>query len=212
MPRFAASFAVAAAATAVLAGALAAAPAPADAFRALVDREWQWRLREDPLFATAVGEHDYDDRLPSAAADDQERHDRETRQFLAELDAIPRAELAARERVDYDIFRNQLQERIDSFRFNEWWVPLNADSGFHSDFAQLPENVPLQTVADYDHYLARLTAFPRYMQEQIAALRADLQDAEAADQRAEAGERDPEILAAVEFLKTGTAPQRVASE
>ena len=175
MPRFAASFAVAAAATAVLAGALAAAPAPADAFRALVDREWQWRLREDPLFATAVGEHDYDDRLPSAAADDQERHDRETRQFLAELDAIPRAELAARERVDYDIFRNQLQERIDSFRFNEWWVPLNADSGFHSDFAQLPENVPLQTVADYDHYLARLTAFPRYMQEQIAALRAGLQ-------------------------------------
>ena len=28
----------------------------------------------------------------------------------------------------------------------------------------------------------------------------------------DAGERDPEILAAVEFLKTGTAPQRVASE
>jgi len=28
----------------------------------------------------------------------------------------------------------------------------------------------------------------------------------------DAGERDPEILAAVEFLKTGSAPQRVASE
>ena len=34
-------------------------------FGVLVEREWQWRLREDPLYATAVGVHDYDDRLPS---------------------------------------------------------------------------------------------------------------------------------------------------
>lgn len=175
MRRHAASFALAAAATAALAGALFAAPAPADAFRALVDREWQWRLREDPLFATSVGVHDYDDRLPSASAADQARRDVETRQFIAELDAIPRASLGARERVDYDIFRAQLQDRVDSFRFNEWWVPLNADSGFHTDFAQLPDNVPLETAADYEHYLARLAAFPRYMQEQIAAMRAGLQ-------------------------------------
>jgi uncharacterized protein (DUF885 family) len=145
-----------------------------EAFRALVDREWQWRLREDPLFATSVGVHDYDDRLPSVALDNQARRDRETRAFLAELAAIDRAGLSAGTRVDYDIFRTQLEERVESFRFSEHFMPLNADSGFHSDFAQLPDNVPLQSVADYDHYLARLAAFPRYMDEQIAAMREGL--------------------------------------
>ncbi len=163
--------ALAALALAALVSPLTAAPAPSEAFRALVDREWQWRLREDPLFATAVGVHDYDDKLPSAALADQARRAEETRAFLVELDAVRRTALAPPERLDYDIFRAQLQERADSLAFHEYWVPLNADSGFHSDFAQLPDNVPLGTVADYDHYLARLASFPRYMDEQIAALR-----------------------------------------
>jgi uncharacterized protein (DUF885 family) len=150
-----------------------AAP-PDDAFGALVAREWKWRLDEDPLFATSVDVHDHDDELPGVAAADQARRDVETRAFLGELDAIPRAGLSEAHRVDYDIFRAQLQERVDSYGFHEWWVPLNADSGFHSDLAQLPDNVPLRTVADYDHYLARLAAFPRYFDEQIAALREGL--------------------------------------
>ena len=80
-----------------------------DAFRALVDREWQWRLREDPIFATSVGVHDYDDRLPSVSLDDQARRDRETRAFIAELAAIDRDGLTAGARVDYEIFRAQLE-------------------------------------------------------------------------------------------------------
>ena len=157
-----------------LTGAAAAQVPAADAFRALVDREWQWRLREDPLFATYVGVHDFDDRLPSVALAAQERRDRETRAFLAELDAIARSGLAAAERVDYDIFRAQLEDRLESFRFGEHLAPLNADSGFYSEFAQLPDNVPLVSTADYDRYVARLEAFGRYMDEQIAAMREGL--------------------------------------
>ncbi|HEX9725513.1 MAG TPA: hypothetical protein VGC53_14635 [Vicinamibacteria bacterium] len=32
---------------------------------ALFDAAWAWELKENPLAATAVGVHDYDDRLPS---------------------------------------------------------------------------------------------------------------------------------------------------
>ena len=40
---------------------------------ALFDEEWQLRLKENPLFATNVGVHTYDDKLPSVTQKDRER-------------------------------------------------------------------------------------------------------------------------------------------
>src|SRR6202790_4529081 len=40
---------------------------------ALFDREWEMRLRDEPLFATEVGRHEYDALLPEVAYADLER-------------------------------------------------------------------------------------------------------------------------------------------
>lgn len=157
---------------------LAAASEPApdenERLHELFEREWQWRLRESPLFATAVGVHDFDDRLSDESLAAQARRTEETRAFLAELAAIPRAALPRDEQVNYDIFRSQLDLRVKSFEFGEHLIPLNADSGFHSGFADLPDTVPLANVRDYENYLARLGAFPRYMDDHLALLREGL--------------------------------------
>jgi uncharacterized protein (DUF885 family) len=72
----------------VVAAAAFAAPPPdaASRFGELVEREWQWRLREFPTFATAVGVNDYNDRLGDASLAAAARRDEETAAFLAELD------------------------------------------------------------------------------------------------------------------------------
>ena len=44
--------------------------------------EWAFRLQEDPLFATAVGDHRYNDKLPSATPADAERRIEKKRGFL----------------------------------------------------------------------------------------------------------------------------------
>lgn len=142
---------------------------------ALFEREWEWRLEENPLLATDVGRHEYNDRLPSVAAADRERRAEATRGFLEELAAIDRAALSDDDRVSYDIFRRQLEERLADHRFGDWQVPINADSGFHIGLARLPEEVPLATVDDYEDYLARLGAFPRYFEQQIANMRLGLE-------------------------------------
>ena len=40
---------------------------------AIFDRNWETRLKESPLFATSVGRHEYDDRMPSVTMADLER-------------------------------------------------------------------------------------------------------------------------------------------
>ncbi|HUP46473.1 MAG TPA: DUF885 domain-containing protein, partial [Thermoanaerobaculia bacterium] len=54
-------------------------------------------------------------------------------------------------------------------------MPINADSGFHTSFSRLPSRVPLATTRDYENYIARVRAWPRYVREQIALMRIGLQ-------------------------------------
>jgi uncharacterized protein (DUF885 family) len=138
---------------------------------ALFDRAWETQLRENPLFATSVGRHEYDDRMPSVTMADLERRHAHTKAALAELAAIDRAKLPPAEVVNYDIFKQRLEDSSASFELGDYQVPFNADSGFHSGFSRLPKDVPLATVTDYENYISRLKAWPRYVREEIALMR-----------------------------------------
>jgi len=143
-------------------------------FAALVERNWQWRLREDPTFATSVGVNDFNDRLDDASLAAIERRDADTKKFLAELDAIPKDSLSAADRIDAEILRTQFVDAIDSVRLGEPLLTLNADSGFHTEFMLMHRSMPFRTVKDYENYLARLAAFPAWMDQNIERMREGL--------------------------------------
>lgn len=146
----------------------------AERFRALLEKEWTVRLAESPQLATYVGVHDFDDQLGSLTEESLARRERETRAFLEALAKIDRGALPSGDAVSYDLFGAELRDRIDSRKFGEEQLLLNADSGFHTELGRLADQVPLATVADYEHYLARLEQFPRYFDEATALLRRGL--------------------------------------
>ena len=149
----------------------APAPGAPAALAALVDEVWEFRLREDPLLATAVGDRRFDDRLPSMAHADLERRDRFARAALERLRAVDRAALSASDRVNRDMLERELVDGLAEHSFGAWRMPWNADSGFHTELAHLPRQVSLATVRDYESYIARLRALPAYVRQQIALLR-----------------------------------------
>jgi uncharacterized protein (DUF885 family) len=138
---------------------------------ALFDRAWETRLRESPLFATSVGRHEYDALMPSVTPQDLARRNEQRKRELRELKAIDRAKLPPNETVNYDMFRRQLEESIEGYDLGDEEMPINADSGFHSGFSRLPQEVPLATVRDYENYISRLRQWPRYVHEEIALMR-----------------------------------------
>ena len=141
---------------------------------ALFDRAWETRLKEDPMFATSVGRHEYGDRLESITPGDLARRYAFAKATLAELAAIDRAKLPQSETVNYDMFRRRLEDAMADYELGDYQIPFNADSGFHTGFARLAKEVPLATAKDYDNYIARLHAWPRYVREEIAHMRAGL--------------------------------------
>jgi uncharacterized protein (DUF885 family) len=138
---------------------------------ALFDEEWQFRLKEDPLFATDVGVHTYNDKLPSVTIKDLERRTQASQQFLNRLHEIDPTTLNNTDRVSYELFEMQLKDNVSEFEYRSYLIPWTADSGFHTGFARLSKQVPLGTVKDYENYIARMNAFPAYVGQYIELLR-----------------------------------------
>ncbi len=154
-------------------------PAPAntamaEALHALFAEDWQLSLREDPLFATSVGDNRYNDRLPAMAPADLERRRARAEATLGRLHAIDRTRLGEDDRVSYDLFERDLTDGLTEYRFKTWRQMITAEGGFHSDFARLAEEMPFVTAKDYDNYIARLRAFPLFARQNTELLRQGL--------------------------------------
>jgi uncharacterized protein (DUF885 family) len=50
-------------------------------------------------------------------------------------------------------------------------MPVSQMGGFHTDFAELPDNIPLNNVKDYENYIARLNGFEFYARQHIDLMR-----------------------------------------
>jgi uncharacterized protein (DUF885 family) len=149
---------------------------PARRLHLLFEEEWEFRLREDPLFATAAGDHRYDDRLPSVSIADEKRRTDFRRSLLAKLRAIDPMSLGEADRVSLAMFEWQLRDSIEGFERKVYLLPLTADSGFHTELARLPDDVPLATTRDYENYIARLKAIPAYVGQWVELLRQALKE------------------------------------
>ncbi len=141
---------------------------------AVLAESWKHELVENPLLATATGDHRFDDRLPSMTMADLERRAARSRQTLDRLLAIDPADLLPADRISRRMLELQLRDDLAAHRFGDWRIPLTSDSGFHTEIALLPREVPLATARDYENYVARLRAIPAYFDQQIALLREGL--------------------------------------
>ncbi len=144
------------------------------ALQSLFEEEWQFRLKENPLLATDAGDHRYDALLPSMTPADLARRNAHDRATLASLKAIDRGGLSESDRVSAAMLERELSDAIADYDFGAYRIPITSDSGFHTDFADLPDRMPFATAKDYENYVARLNAFPRYVAEEIALMRAGL--------------------------------------
>lgn len=150
-------------------------PTPADTLDAIVAAEWEARLADQPLFASSVDRHEYDHLLPDVSPGAQERRVAAATAFLEQLDAVDPGALDVERRISRGMLMAQLEDRVASVRFREYETPLNADSGFHTGFARLPDETRLETVLDVRNYLRRCRAWPAHVDQQIANMRAGIE-------------------------------------
>lgn len=141
---------------------------------ALFAREWEHRLQEGPLFATSVGDHRFNDKLPDYSLEAARRSHAFYQEIARDLEAIQADGLGDEDRVSYDVFRVEVQRNLDAYATGSYLMPVNADSGFHLYFARLGDEAPLATTKDYENYIVRLRAWPVLVDGLIETMREGL--------------------------------------
>ncbi|MFQ5824560.1 MAG: DUF885 family protein [bacterium] len=141
-----------------------------DKLHHLFEEFWEYTLKDEPLLATSRGDFRYNDRLPEESPEAFQRRNRANQEFLNQLKKIDREELSPEDRLNYDLFEEQLLWKFEEFKFGTYTEPVHQRRGFHLNLPQMYERVPLQTKKHYGDYLARLQAIPSLIDDQMALL------------------------------------------
>ncbi|MGD8698968.1 MAG: DUF885 family protein, partial [Gemmatimonadales bacterium] len=142
----------------------------------LFEDEWEHRLEEDPLFATRVGDHRYNDNLPEVSPGDFDDRLKASRDFLKRVQSIDREDLPPDGRINARLFEHLMRDRVAEHTFRAHLIPITNREGFHVSFPQLPAWVPLASVEDYEDYIARLEAFEEYAEQHIELMRKGIEE------------------------------------
>ncbi|MBL8556974.1 MAG: DUF885 family protein, partial [Phenylobacterium sp.] len=156
-----------------LAGQAVAAGGPANAkFTAIHEKEWAWRQAE--LARSDSPEDDtLDPHLPHVDAASQARRLAYWQDVRTQLDGIRPADLSPEQRVNYEVYRDQIDVLVNQQRFREYEKPFNSDSSFWSNFNYKARRTFIGA-QDYRNYLSQLSEIPRYFDEQKVNMRAGL--------------------------------------
>jgi uncharacterized protein (DUF885 family) len=144
-------------------------------FRDIYEREWAFRLREFPMFASYVGVHEYDDRLGRVSEADQARRHAFWKGIRAELDEVSCARLSREDCINYRVFVQQMDNFIAEYDTRAYLLTFNSDWGFFMEWARMPQDTRFAGVEDYRNYLGRLHELPEVMDQYIALMRRGLE-------------------------------------
>lgn len=156
-----------------LAAAIDASPGAttSTALAGLLREHWEWRLRSDPVTASAYGVHAFDDQLgargPSASELSRQLRDG----FLERATALSVDSLSGDDQVTLRLFIEELEasRNADVCAFEEW--TLSPRGNPITEFNYLPELHPVDSAEDAANYLARVKAIPAAIDATLSSLR-----------------------------------------
>ncbi|MFZ6646809.1 DUF885 domain-containing protein [Undibacterium sp. TJN25] len=134
---------------------------------ALADYYYEQQARLEPFSATFNGDNRFDDRLSMTIAPKVRAKEIALYHDIArKLKAIPRQALNHTDAVSYDILTYEINTALKLEHFSDYLLPLNQMDSVPVTLANLAggqSSQPLQTVAQYDIFLRRLTQLPAWI-------------------------------------------------
>src|SRR6202165_494068 len=163
---------------------------------AIYTSEWKWRT--DQLPDNEDSPPPIADHLPKVDALTQNMRRKYWEDVLRRVEAIARSSLSAKEQLNYDIYRAQIEVLIANQRFRDFEMPANSDTTFWTNIGYTARR-PFRTLGDYEHWIAQMHDIPRYFHEQMQQMRAGMKRGFTPPRVTMAG-RDTSITAVTEAM------------
>jgi uncharacterized protein (DUF885 family) len=138
-------------------------------FLTLSNGEYLWRLADSGQSTERGPAAILPPHLPDVSPAAQAVRTAKWADTLKQLDAIPQTALSPENRINYAVYRGQIEALAAEQKFREWEKPVNSDSPFWQVDV---DPKPLRSDQEYQNYISRLGDISRYFDQQIANMKA----------------------------------------
>ncbi len=140
------------------------------ALKDLFAAEWDYTMQQNPTWASRLGDRRWNDRWEDASLQAIQRRHARALAVLDKLRKIDRRKLHPPDQLNYDLFKKEYEISLEENQFRWYLVPLNQREGIQTA-DELADALRFETVKDYEDWIARLRAFPRYLDQTVALMR-----------------------------------------
>lgn len=126
----------------------------------LLNEQWEYTLRTNPIFASILGDKRWNDQvddLSQTAIDDRTE---QSRRFLARFQAVDTTGFPEQEVLNKEIMVRDLRINLEGASFKPWEMPVTQFDGIHIGAPQLVSILSFDNVKDYEDYISRLKQLP----------------------------------------------------
>ena len=141
------------------------------ALNALLAEQWQWNLKEQPEFATILGDYRYNDRWSDISLAHAQQQKRDTEAFLKRFKAIDTSGFSEQDRLNQQLMVRQLQDNIRATDLKLFEMPVDQFNGIQILLPQFVSAIPFENTKHYEDYIARLNQVPALLDTLIEVLK-----------------------------------------
>ena len=142
----------------------------------LFDEFYEAGLKNSPERATSFGDYRYNALLGEYSLAEIARQHAEGDRFLQRLQAIATDGMSEKDLLSHRLLERQIEREDVNYELKNYEMPVNQQNGLHTRLADLALSVPLDSVAHYADYIARLRQIPRVLAQTAEVMRAGLKD------------------------------------
>lgn len=151
-------------------------PAASQQLSQLGDAFYFAQAKFDPItFATQVGDSRFDDQLNiNISPVERSKYFASLHSIQKQLKVVSRRQLSNEDQLTYDVLNDELQATLGAEPFPDHLLPITQMDAMPitlANFGSGQAEQPLQTVANYDAYLKRLSKLPAWIDQAIINMR-----------------------------------------
>jgi len=127
----------------------------------LLNEQWEYNMRTDPIYASTLGDKRYNDKVWDQSQEAIDADLEQQRRFLTRFEAIDTTGFPDQEVLNQKLMVRDLRMGLEGARFKPWEMPVDQQNGIHIYLPMLVNVLPFDTVSDYEDYITRLKLFRR---------------------------------------------------
>ncbi len=136
----------------------------------LFQEAWEWELRENPLWASYLGDDRYNDRWPDVSLEAIARRAEKRAEYLRRLREMDINALDEEDQISYRMFERWYENALGDYRYGWHFLSFNQREGIQN-VDTIADALSFEKRSDYEAWLKRLETFPLYMDQTIELLR-----------------------------------------